>query len=153
MFWKKDKDPTSGWPEVVRGYQPALDLALKSVGPLRLGDPLDDAQKIGRPKELRRSPGKNQILEYGAFQLEFGDGRLICAAFDVDEGTQISADGAILSRTTTPTDAQFRLGTPTANSTGDGLQWLDYERDGATLALEFDENGLTCVQLYGEGYA
>ena len=153
MFWKKDNDPTADWPDVAAGYRPPLDLSQQSVGPLRLGDPLDDAKKVGRPKELRRSPGKNQILEYGAFQLEFGDGRLICAAFDVDEGTQVSADGALLSRSTTPEGALFRLGAPSSDSAADGLRWLDYERDGATLALEFDEQGLTCVQLYAEGYA
>ena len=36
--------------------------------------------------------------------------------------------------------------------TGD-LRWIDYERGGATLALELTGGRLTCVQLYGEGYA
>ena len=61
----------------------------------------------------------------------------------------------VLSKLATDGDpnAQFRLGERTSDSAGDGLRWLDYERDGATLALEFDDDGLTCVQLYAEGYA
>jgi hypothetical protein len=48
----------------------------------------------------------------------------------------------------------LRLGEPTSDSTGGGgLRWMDYERAGATLALEFDSGGLSCVQLYADGYA
>ena len=36
---------------------------------------------------------------------------------------------------------------------GDNLRWIDFVRDGATLALELDAKGLDCVQLYAEGYA
>ncbi|HUF79810.1 MAG TPA: hypothetical protein VMN03_01645 [Burkholderiales bacterium] len=40
------------------------------------------------------------------------------------------------------------------DSTGGGdLRWIDFARDGATLALEFDAKGLSCVQLYADGYA
>jgi len=153
MFGKKE-DPTSNWPAA--GQPPTLDLERQAVGPLRLGDAFDKAQVFGRPKRFGGSvKGGNQLLEYATFELEFHDDRLVCAKFDIDGAAGVNFVGDIrLSRSTKPLDAQVWFGEPASDSTGGrDLRWIDFERDGATLALEFDSKGLTCVQLYAEGYA
>jgi hypothetical protein len=133
---------------------PLLDLERQSFGPLRLNASLEDASVFGPPKRKRGSAG-NQVLEYaGGYQLEFQGGRLICVKFDIDEGVTADVVGDIrLSRATKPLDVQVWFGEPASDSTSGDLRWIDFERDTATLALEFDANGLSCVQLYGEGYA
>lgn len=94
------------------------------------------------------------MLEYAGFELDFRDGRLACAKFDLDGPGSVSVGDIRLSRSTKPLDAQVWFGEPSSDSTGAGdLRWIDFERDGATLALEFDAKGLACVQLYAEGYA
>ena len=132
-----------------------LDLERQAVGPLRLGDTFDDAKVFGRPKRFHGSKrAGDQTLEYASFGLEFKDGRLVCVKFDVDEGDAVNVGDIRLSRATKPLDALVWFGDPTSDSTGGGdLRWIDFEREGATLALEFDGTGLSCVQLYAEGYA
>jgi len=150
----KGKDPTSDWPAA--GQAPVLDLERQAVGPLRLGDSFDGARTFGRPKRLRGpAKGGNQVLEYASFELDFRDGRLVCAKFDIEGRASVNVVGDIrLSRATKPIDAQVWFGEPSSDSTGGGgLRWIDFLRGGATLALEFDAKGLTCVQLYAEGYA
>jgi len=149
----RGKDPTLDWPAAEQA--PTLDLERQAVGPLRLGDSFDGAKFIGRPKRLRGpTDGGNQVLEYASFELEFQDGRLVCAKFDVDGPASVNVGDFRLSRSTKPIDAQVWFGEPSSDSTGGGnLRWIDFVRDGATLALEFDAKGLTCVQLYAEGYA
>ena len=152
MFGKA-KDPTSDWPPA--GEVPALDLERQSVGPLRLGDPFDAAKDLGRPVRRSGRPNAgNQVLEYDGFEIEFQDGRLVCAKFDLDGDAGVLVGDIRLSRSTKPIDAQVWFGEPSSDSTGGGgLRWIDFVRGGATLALEFDARGLTCVQLYAEGYA
>jgi hypothetical protein len=153
VFGKK-KDPTSDWP--APGLIPTLDLERRSIGPLRLGDSFDAARPLGRPNRFHGSAdGGNHVLEYATFELEFRDSRLVCAKFDLDDRESVNIVGDIrLSRSTKPIDVQVWFGEPSSDSTGGGgLRWIDFERDGATLALEFDANGLGCVQLYAEGYA
>jgi hypothetical protein len=122
---------------------------------MRLGDPFDGAKAFGKPKRMRGpASGGNQVLEYAAFELDFRDGRLACAKFDLDGPESVNIGDIRLSRSTKPLDAQVWFGEPSSDSTGGGdLRWIDFERDGATLALEFDAKGLRCVQLYAEGYA
>ena len=132
---------------------PALDLALLTVGPLRLGDPPERARLLGAPKRSSGSKG-NEVHEYEGFELEFSGGGLVCVSFDLDEKASVPVGDWRLSRATKPVDVQVWLGEPSSDSTGgQGLRWIDYDRGGATLALEFDAKGLTCVQLYREGYA
>jgi hypothetical protein len=153
VFGKRD-DPTASWP--ANGAAPTLDLDRQSVGPLVLGDRFEGAEALGRPKRVRGSlDDGNFTLEYPAFDLEFHRGVLVCVKFDIDEGTSASCAGDIrLSLATKPIDAQVWFGEPASDSTGGaGLRWIDFERGGATLALEFTGERLTCVQLYGEGYA
>jgi hypothetical protein len=150
----KEKDPTSDWPAA--GQAPVLDLERQSVGPLRLGDSFEGAKALGRPKRLGGAVnGGNFLLDYATFELEFQDGRLVCVKFDIDGPASVNVVGDIrLSRATKPLDAQAWFGEPESDSTGGGgLRWIDFLRDGATLALEFDAKGLSCVQLYAEGYA
>jgi hypothetical protein len=149
----KDKDPTADWPPA--GQIPKLDLERQAVGPLRLGDAFDGAKSLGRPKRLYGpANGGNQVLEYASFELEFQDDRLVCAKFDLDGRASVNVGDFRLSRATKPMDAQVWFGEPSSDSTGGGdLRWIDFVRDGATLALEFDAEGLSCVQLYAEGYA
>lgn len=151
MFGKED--PTPNWPAA--GQTPTLDLERQAVGPLRLGDSFDGAKTLGRPKRVRGpTNGGKQVLEYASFELEFHDGRLVCAKFDFDGRASVNVGDIRLSRSTKPIDAQVWFGEPSSDSTGGGdLRWIDFVRDGATLALEFDAKGLTCVQLYAEGYA
>ena len=146
-------DPTSDWPAA--GQIPTLDLGRQAVGPLRLGDCLDGAKTFGRPKRLRGpANGGNQLLEYASFELEFQDGRLVCAKFDIDGPASVNVGDIRLSRLTKPLDAQVWFGEPSSDSRGGaGWRWIDFVCGGATLALEFDAKGLTCVQLYAEGYA
>lgn len=148
-----DKDPTSKWPAA--GLIPTLNLERQGVGPLRLGDSFESAKAFGRPKRLRGpTSAGNQVLEYETFELEFQDGRLVCAKFDLDGRASVNVGDIRLSRSTKPLDAQVWFGEPTSDSSGGrDLRWIDFVRDGATLALEFDGEGLGCVQLYAEGYA
>ena len=143
----------SDWPAT--GLPPTLDLEQQSVGPLRLGDAIDGAKSLGRPKRLHGSANEgNAVLEYPSFELEFHEGGLVCAKFDIDGPASVNVGDIRLSRLTKPLDAQAWFGEPSSDSTGGGgLRWIDFVRDGATLALEFDAKGLTCVQLYSEGYA
>lgn len=152
-MFDKDKDPTFDWPAA--GQAPSLDLERQAVGPLRLGDSFDAARALGRPRRLRGpANGGNQVLEYAGFELEFKAGLLVCAKFDIDDRSGVNVGDIRLSRSTKPLDAQVWFGEPSSDSTGGGdLRWIDFLRDGATLALEFDAKGLTCVQLYAEGYA
>lgn len=149
----KGKDPTIDWPAA--GPAPALDLDRQAVGPLRLGDPFEGARAIGRPMRLRGTASAGtQVLEYAGFELDFRDGRLACAKFELDGLAGVDVGDVRLSRATKPLDVQVWFGDPASDSTGGGgLRWIDFERDGATLALEFDAKGLICVQLYAEGYA
>lgn len=137
------------------GRTPALDLERKAIGPLRLGDPMDGAKVLGRPKRLHGpAKGGSQVFEYAGFALEFQDGRLVCAKYDLDGPASVNVGDIRLSRSTKPLDAQVWFGEPSSDSTdGGNLRWIDFELGGATLALEFDRNGLSCVQLYAEGYA
>jgi hypothetical protein len=151
--FRKHKDPTSDWPAA--GQAPALDLERQAVGALRLGDSFDGARVFGRPKRLRGAAnGGQQVLEYEGFELEFRDGRLVCAKFEFDGRASVNVGDIRLSRAAKPLDALVWFGEPSSDSTGGGgLRWIDFVRDGATLALEFDAKGLACVQLYAEGYA
>jgi hypothetical protein len=147
-------DPTSGWPDA--GPTPALDLDQRAVGPLRLGDPFAAARVFGRPKRLGGSVSDgNLMLEYATFELEFKGGAFICAKFDIDDPSRVVVDGFRLSRSSQPGEVLAWFGEPSSDSgsSGGNFRWIDFERDGATFALEFDRKGLTCVQLYGEGYA
>jgi hypothetical protein len=152
VFGKRD-DPTAGWPST--GAAPRLDLDGRSVGPLALGERFDAAEALGRPQRVRGSTRDgNMTFEYRAFSLEFRRGDLVCVKFDLDEGSSVAVGDVRLTRATKPLDAQVWFGDPASDSTGGGgLRWMDFAREGATLALEFDAGGLACVQLYGEGYA
>ena len=150
MFGRK-RDPTSDWPAACA--TPRLDPERHALGELRLGDAFDAARALVRPEHLRSSTERRHILEYAAFELEFHDGRLVCIKFDVAD-EPVAVGDVLLGRSMTPDHVRFRLGEATEDSDGpDGLHWLDYDHGGATLALEFDADGLTCVQLYAEGYA
>ena len=132
---------------------PALDLERHSIGSFRLGDSLEAAGALGKPRRASGAGG-NRILQYDEFELEFQDDRLVCVKFDVDEGGRVPIGDYHLSRATRPLDVQIWFGEPSSDSTGAGdLRWIDYKRDAATFALEFDSKGLVCVQLYAEGYA
>ena len=146
-------DPTASWP--ASGAAPALSLERKAIGPLCLGDSFEKAKPLGRPKRVHGTVSEgNFTLDYPAFELQFQDAVLICVKFDIDGAASVNVGDIRMSRATKPLDAQVWFGEPTSDSTGGGgLRWIDFERDGATLALEFDGKGLDCVQLYAEGYA
>jgi hypothetical protein len=146
-------DPTATWPAT--GAAPTLSLERKAIGPLCLGDSFEKAKPLGRPARVRGSVSDaNFVLEYPAFELQFQDGGLICVKFDIDGPASVTVGDIRMSRATRPLDAQVWFGDPTSDSTGGaGMRWIDFERDGATLALEFDAKGLDCVQLYAEGFA
>lgn len=146
-------DPTASWP--ASGAAPALSLERKAIGPLCLGDSFEKAKPLGRPKRVNGSVSDgNFTFDYPAFELQFQDAVLICVKFDIDATASVNVGDIRMSRATKPLDAQVWFGEPTSDSTGGGgMRWIDFERDGATLALEFDAGGLSCVQLYGEGYA
>ena len=143
----------SDWPAT--GLPPTLDLEQQSVGPLRLGGGVDGAKSLGQPKRLHGSVNEgNAVLEYSSFELEFHGGGLVCVKFDIDGPASVNVGDICLSRLSKPLDAQAWFGEPSSDSTGgNGFRWIDFVRGGATLALEFDAKGLTCVQLYADGYA
>jgi len=145
------KDLTADWPPAA-GI-PSLDLERHAVGPLRLGDPVEGARALGRPQAAKGDPGGGMLLDYGTYDLQFRDGRLLCAGFDMEAASQVTVAGFTLSTATTPLDAMAWLGEPTSDSQEGDLRWIDYERGEATLALEFDGGKLACVQLYAEGFA
>ena len=132
---------------------PALDLERGAIGTLRLGDPIAEARFLGPAKRTHGSAG-DQVLEYDAFGLEFQGGHLVCVKFELDQGDSVPVGAHQLMRATTPLEVRAWFGEPSSDSTGGaGFRWIDYEHGAATLALEFDANGLGCVQLYAEGYA
>ena len=149
LFGKKN-DPTADWPHV--DAVPAIDLDALAFGPVKLGDPLEKARPLGRPRHVMGKPGREK-LSYPTFQLEFIDGKLACVSFDLDEVDEVEVGDVHLKRATSPLDAQVWFGDPESDSEGDGLRWLDFRRGEATLALEFDERGLGCLQLYTPDYA
>lgn len=149
MFFSRE-DPTAGWPPAQAA--PGLDLEGHAIGALRLGDPMEKARSLGKPKKVSGKAPKLG-LHYETFLLEFDDRGLICVSFEVDEGSRVAVGAYELTRATQPIDAQVWFGDPASDSAGDGLRWLDFQRGTATFALEFDEEGLDCVQLYAEGYA
>jgi hypothetical protein len=150
-FRKKEKDPVADWPE--EGESPTLHLAPPAVGTVRLGDSLQAARALGKPVSCRGEVG-GYFLDYPRCGLEFKDDRLVCVHFNLAVEDDVTVGRHRLTFETTPVDAQVYFGDPTSDSSSpDGLRWLDFEQEGATLALEFDEDGLTCVQLYAEGYA
>ena len=115
---------------------------------------MEGASAFGRPKRSRGARGANQVLEYPGFELEFQGGRLVCVKFDIDDAGSANVGDVRLSRATQPIDVQVWFGEPSSDTTGGrDLRWIDFERNGATLAFEFDGKGLRCVQLYAEGYA
>ena len=119
---------------------------------MRLGDAFDGARVFGRPRRIGGSV--SEVLEYPGFELEFKDGRLVCVKFDVDDAASVNVGDIRLSRATKPLDVQVWFGDPSSDSGGGAdFRWIDFERGTATLALEFDARGLTCVQLYAQGYA
>ena len=144
------RDPTAGWP-APRG-QPVIDRKGRKVGPITLGDPFGEARAVGKPERVTRQLS-HQVFEYAGYDLEFGKEGLVCAKFDIEGAARVEVDGFGLTAATSPLDAIAWFGEPTSDSAEHGLRWLDYERDGATLALEFDGGKLRCVQYYGEGYA
>ena len=132
---------------------PTLDFDAQAVGPIRLGDSPEAARALGPPKKIRGKKG-NETHEYEGFDLEFKGGRLVCVKFDIGPATRVPIGDWHLARATKPMDVHVWFGEPASDSTGGGdLRWIEYERGGATLALEFDATGLGCVQLYAEGYA
>ena len=131
-----------------------LDFENGRVGPLQLGDAIEAAGALGTPKKSS-GKGDNRHLDYGTFELHFIDGKLAAAKVDmVDARSAVDVGDKHLTRAVKPLDAQVWFGEPTSDSGGpNGLRWIDFEREGWTLALEFDAKGLNCVQLYAEGYA
>ena len=152
MFGKRG-DPTAGWPST--GAAPVLDLGNRSVGPLALGDRFEGAEALGRPTRVQGSVSDGSFtFEYPTFELQFMRGMLACVKFDIDEDTSAQVGDVRLSRAVKPLDVQVWFGDPASDSTGPGgLRWIDFERGGATLALEFTGQALTCVQLYSGEYA
>lgn len=146
----KAKDPTADWPPA--GAPPTLHLDPPAVGALPLGGALDGARSFGRPERCG-GLAAGRMLEYERFDLEFSDDRLVCVQFDLDEGDSVQVGDYRLADSTKPLDVQVWFGDPSSDSSQGNLRWIDYERNGATLALEFTGPKLTCVQLYAEGYA
>ena len=149
MFFKRE-DPTADWPAAQEA--PALDLERCALGEVRLGDPFEKARSLGKPRKVSGKAPK-LAFEYETFQLEFGETGLACVSFNVDAPSRVAVGRYELTRLTQPIDAQVWFGNPMSDSEADGLRWLDFRCGSATLALEFDEEGLDCVQLYAEGYA
>jgi hypothetical protein len=148
---RKKKDLTADWPE--DGAAPALDIDVAAVGPVKLGDPLEAARALGKPVSCRGEVG-GYFLDYPRCGLEFRDDRLVCVHFNVDVEDEVVVGRHRLTFATTALDAQVYFGDPSSDSRSpDGLRWLAFERRGSTLELEFDEDALSCVQLYAEGYA
>src|SRR6185436_13241199 len=128
-----------------------LDLERQSLGPIRLGDDVAAAKSLGSPQRTLGKPDEGDCtLEFPGFDLEFIDGRLACVKFVLGRNSVVECAGGIqLKRATRPLDVQVWFGDPASDSNdGNTLRWIDFERDGATLALEFDVGGLSCVQLY-----
>jgi hypothetical protein len=147
-------DPTSDWP-APSGKVPAIDLESARVGPLRLGAAFGEARAYGRPARFaQRALGAGQqLLEYGGYEIAFEGGTLACFRADLYDGGEVSVAGLTLRSETTVADVRAWLGEPTTQSAKDDLVWLSYVRGPGTLDLEFDDEGLACVQFYREGWA
>jgi hypothetical protein len=147
-----DDDPTADWPPATG--KPAIDFENHAVGPIRLGEPVEKARPLGRPLGGRRFGPGGTLLEYEEFDLEFDkSGALVCAKFDILDKERVTVAGFALSAKTTPLDVKSWIGEPTSDSEEVKLRWLDFERGDATLALEYRDGKLGCVQLYAKGYA
>ena len=146
------KDPTADWPPTAA--KPSIDFENHAVGPIRLGDPVEKARALGRPLGSRRWGQGGTLIEYQEFDLEFDkSGALVCAKFDILDDERVTVAGFALSSRTKPLDVRAWIGDPTSDSEEGKLRWLDFERGDATLALEYQDGKLGCVQLYAKGYA
>ena len=147
-------DPTVDWP-AGGGKAPVLDLEGLGVGSIRLGDPFEKARAFGRPVRFaQRAEGEGkQFLEYDGFDLEFDGGALVCVEVHLYDGGEVRVSGFTLTSATTQADLRAWLGEPTEESTREDIVWLSYERNGASLDLEFEDEGLASVQFYREGWA
>ena len=143
-------DPTADWPAATG--KPALDPEHHAVGPLLIGDPIEKTRALGRPERVTQGAGGTR-LEYADFDLEFSQGRLACATFKLDPGKSVAVAGFTLTPTSTPLDVQAWLGEPSSDGREGKLRWLDFERGDSTLALEYTDGKLSCVQLYGKDFA
>ena len=155
-------DPTEGWPPH-SGNAPVFDLEMLGVGSMRLGGPLEGARALGKPTRCRVPTKGAAILEYDGvgMDLTFHDGKLMCVAFTTATDTdrpgrsEPTVGGYKIRAATTPDEVLAWFGEPTSDgsSTDGSLRWIEFRRGSATLEFEFDEEQLSFVQIYTEGYA
>jgi hypothetical protein len=145
-------DPTADWPPFA-GAVPKFDLERLALGPVRLGDPFEAARALGKPQAFDGDLAKGKaFLEYGLFDLDFRDGKLMCVGFDV-LAAEAPVGGLRLSGSTTPETVRGWFGEPKTDGVDGGFRWIEYQRGGATLEFEFGSDGrLGYVQVYLDGY-
>ena len=157
FLWYRPADHTRGWST---SDQPLPTIRLKpfGLGGLQFGDPVTNAEFLGRPEKCRRfrAAGNWQLLyaRHGLL-LEFEAGRFVEAIFHIGPGTYAEPmEGAALCRpriegggeltAATTVDEFVRiLGKPQRREVDedDGEVVLYYENAAACMEAEFNPQG------------
>ena len=146
-------DPTRAWP-VSSPATPVVDLARRTIGSLRFGDPIDGAHVFGRPDRFRWSQKDYcELLYAGAgFQIDFDAGRFVYVAFFVGSGaglpessdlrfTSVRIDGGEISSKSSVSDLQTLFGRPLSDDREDEEIVVCYVRNGLIIEFEAAPSG------------
>jgi hypothetical protein len=147
-------NPTADWPPF-GGKTPDLDLDRKAFGPLRFGDPLEQARAIGRPARCKADAKSGDLtLEYptAGFRLEFEGGKLAGIFFVTAPDPEVPSERGVapavvrlggfgaaeVSARTTPEDAFALFGSPESDHADEYFRDVEFLREGLYLAFSFD---------------
>lgn len=147
------EDLVSQWPEVSQAT-PLIDLAKRTIGPLRFGCSLEEAAILGRPTRVNCRADEYCELVYASagVQLDFDRRRLAYAAFFVGRDDTVPngdvtycsprfSDGARFSSASDVSEIEAAFGTPKSRETDAEERVWTYEIGELTIEFEFDAAG------------
>lgn len=157
FLWYRPADPTRDW-SISDQPLPVIRLNPFSLGGLRFGDPVANAEFLGRPEKCRRFRfASNVQLLYArhGLVLEFEAGRLVEAIFHIGTGTYLGPiqaaalcrprveGGGELTATTTIDEFVRIVGEPQrrGREEDDVEVILYYENAAACMEAEFNPQG------------
>jgi hypothetical protein len=143
------RDPTRAWPQYDTPLPP-FDLAARSLGGLRRGDPLDAAEFLGRPDAVEQTRSCLVLLyRRRGFELAFAAGRFSGLTCEVGPPSGPSPEpgrgfsrprvsGLLLTPETTVDQVRRSFGPPVTEQTLPGEVILHYEPGPGAMEFEFE---------------
>ena len=143
------RDPTRAWPQKDTPLPP-FDLAAKSLGGLRLGDPLDAAEFLGRPDAVEQTRYCLVLLyRRRGFELAFEAGRFSGLTCEIGPPSGPSPEpgrgfsrprvsGLLLTPDTTVEQVRRSFGPPVTEQTLPGEVILYYGQGSGAMEFEFE---------------